>query len=571
MSAHLSSREAAIDVASSTAEHEFVKLGRARHAVDYPGQKFDAPYWDVRHLRTSAARQTNPRAYFTRYGTLDEPIPGPFADVVRAYLVLYRRGLSNLGQRLDGARMLWRAIEQRRGGPGQEGLFRWESLVAGDVRVAERLMRNDWSASTTHKIASQLVAMVRILGERKICPVLHLDVETPRPEDSSRRTLTGEEERMRYRPSDAALRAVIDVYRNRDLGSEDRLLICLTVILLCTGLRIGEAITLSARPLTKRRGTVGLRYWKEKSIAGAAACVFWTTALQAELLVPAIEEVQALTAAARVRARVLEANPHCVPLPEWVSGAVELTSAEVAQLLGMRSYTSVNAIPADRLPRRVVSPQVSGRRTRRGSVRQALFRVDDVADYLQQERTSSNVLAQRDDGSPQVMSDSLFIVFRNFLQRQREANRLLVEPVSPQHLSDSCTGARVATGRRSYSPCSLGSTFEIAMGRSWRCGRTSSATGSCRWPRPAALQMPKSRVGSHAPTPATWRRTSTSLRENVSAGPSAVSGRECFGGRWRTSTRRSPSTIPRRRRLTWRGQYKRSTSRLWVSASTTSR
>ena len=64
-----------------TAEAAFVRQGRALFRVRFPGEahSFDAPSWDVRHLRTSQHRKTNARAYFTVYGSELNPLPPRFA------------------------------------------------------------------------------------------------------------------------------------------------------------------------------------------------------------------------------------------------------------------------------------------------------------------------------------------------------------------------------------------------------------------------------------------------------------------------------------------------------------
>src|SRR5207245_2614721 len=104
----------------------------------------------------------------------------------------------------------------------------------------------------------------------------------------------------------------------------------------------------------------------------------WLTPQQSELARAAIAEVRELTAAACARARVLEADPNAVPLP-GVAFDVDPTSAQLAELLGRAGNDSVNKIPRNQLPGRLIrTPGRSGVRV--------LFRAADVMRYLHARR-----------------------------------------------------------------------------------------------------------------------------------------------------------------------------------------
>lgn len=421
-------------------ERAYIASAREKYAVDFPTQDFDAACWDVRHLRASTRTSSNPRTYFTRHGTLGDPLPTAYAAVVKSYVVLHRSSITNLNMRVDAARMLWRAIEQRVGERDAAGQFRWDGLVSDDVREAETCMLAAWGAGTVHKTAMQLVGMLDSLARRGLCPRLSVRVRTPRSEDRSRRTLSGAEERLAYRPTDAALQGLVDLFAGRGatgsvvLSDADRIRLALVIVLLTTGLRVGEALTIPDDPLVRRNGDIGLRYWREKPGDNATAAVFWPTAMQAELLIPAVEEVQRLTRDARARARELERDPSRVPPPGGFKWNDELTSAELAALLGCVGKDSVNGPLTGRVPKRMMP----GRGRYGGPY--ALFRVADVMTYLRGERGPLEVLARRDDGTPQLLSDSLFIAFRNTFHDQKGTNTLLVDPIDQQTIGDFLGG-----------------------------------------------------------------------------------------------------------------------------------
>jgi hypothetical protein len=51
---------------------------------------FDLPSWDVRGLRDRGTIRENPTLYFTQRGTLDQPLPTAYADLVKCWLILDR-------------------------------------------------------------------------------------------------------------------------------------------------------------------------------------------------------------------------------------------------------------------------------------------------------------------------------------------------------------------------------------------------------------------------------------------------------------------------------------------------
>jgi hypothetical protein len=125
---------------------------------------FDQPAWDVSGLRHRGTIRENPTLYFTRRGTLDQPLPAAYGDIVKCWLILDRRSVANMSRRLDAARILWEAIQRRRKGKAEA--FMWQNFSEEDLSQAELLMRAGWSDSTTYKLIISLLVFARFLAAR---------------------------------------------------------------------------------------------------------------------------------------------------------------------------------------------------------------------------------------------------------------------------------------------------------------------------------------------------------------------------------------------------------------------
>ena len=315
-------------------------IAREKFAADLhmDASIFDQPAWDVSGLRDRGTIRQNPTLYFTQRGTLDQPLPAAYGDIVKCWLILDRRSVANMSRRLDAARILWEAIQTRR--KGKPEAFVWQSFSEEDLSQAELLMRASWSDSTTYKLIIRLLVFARFLAARGICRPLYYTPQTPRVEDFNRHTISGQQERRDRLPTDAALQGIADIYREHAKEPADRLRAAAVAILVVTGFRIGELLTLpldcEVEEVRGGKPRYGIRYYKEKARgAEKMFAVRWLTPIGAELARQAIHEIRTLTQDARTRARVLEKTPHRVPLPgfHW---AARMTTAEVTLALGTR-------------------------------------------------------------------------------------------------------------------------------------------------------------------------------------------------------------------------------------------
>lgn len=416
---------------SRQAVRELVALGRQQFTLTLGGteQRFEDSVWDVTSLLTRITKRYHARIYFTCHGGQNEPLPGCYGDVVKSWLLLERGTAETMRNRLMAARVLWDALRQRQAG-AKTG-FHWETVCEEDLRQADLLMQNYWALSTAHKRGACLLHLVRFLAARGVCRPLYYTLQTPRPRDFNNHTLAGQEARRAKLPSSRTLDGLAAIYCELAVTPADRLLAAAVALLVVTGLRVGELVTLpeACEVLEKEsdKEVYGIRYYKEKSRGGRLYDVRWLTPLQAELAQVVIAEIRHLTAPAREQARVLEENPDHIMLP-GVEGRQWLTVPEAQAFLGDCSRDRVN-----QLVRRgqLVDGRWNGRRA---------IEVQSLASHLHSRRCHFSWTVDHGDGTYQMLSETLLIASRHFFHSRKCTFPLLVEPLSINQINDFLRG-----------------------------------------------------------------------------------------------------------------------------------
>lgn len=419
-----------------------IAIGRSQFEVDLGNtqQSFDEMIWDVTSLAHHNPRGARLRLYFTRYDTFDEPLPTVYADVIKSWLLLSRKAAAtNMNNNLLVGRILWEAICQRRRPPNRP--FAWAALCEADLRQAELLMLERWALSSAHKLGRRLLGLAQFLAARQICRPLYYTLQTPRPRDFNNHTLKGQEARRAKLPSANALNGLADIYHKLATEPSDRLLAAAMAILVVTGFRVGELLTLPEEcevyEQHSGQAAYGIRYYKEKSRNGQKKlAVRWLTPLQAELAQAAIAEIRQLTATARVQARELEAHPDRIILP-GIEPEQRLSVKEASELVGYHSPTTIHKWCQAGFPHEY-----------QGSKR--FIRAQDLAEYLYQQRWRPLWTVDRRDGTYQMLSETLLIVPRHFFRRGKGNVNLLVEPVVIRQVNDFLRGRS----------CNMKSAFE---------------------------------------------------------------------------------------------------------------
>jgi hypothetical protein len=365
------------------------------------------------------------KLHFTRYLTLDQPLPQVYANVIKSWIILEQQSHLTMVHKVDAARVLWEAILPRCG--DNQEVFRWETLSEEDLNQAELFMHErKWAIVTIYKQVTRLMGLVNFLAARKICRQLYYTPQTPRPDDLSRNTIAGQEERMDKLPSMHAIEGLAELYSTKAKEPSDRLLLAAIAIFVVTGLRIGELLTLPEDCEVKEnrngRSAYGLRYYVEKTRGGEKAFdIRWLTPVGAELAQKAVAEIREITTDARLRARMLEQDPSTVPIPGF-SWAERISSLQLSQILG-KPLCSLYEIPVDKLPQ-----HKDGRRI--------FYYVFEVGAYLHSQRVDQLWTLNRKDGTYQMLSETLLIIPKNFLRSDFKTIPLLVEPLSFGRLSN---------------------------------------------------------------------------------------------------------------------------------------
>lgn len=417
----------------SPAMQKLVQAGRRRFEADLggSGQEFDAMIWDVSSLQYRLTRTVPMRLLFTHFHTREVALPAYYAVVVKSWLLLTRGiSINHLKSNLSTARLLWQAILQRR--RDQPDRFRWETLCEEDLSQAELLMRERWRPVSVYQQGIRMLVFAEFLATWNLCRPLYYTLQTPNPTRYREQTLAGQEAGREKLPSPRALAGMAEIYSRLAHDPPDRLLAAAVAILVVSGLRIGELLTLpedcEVRETRRGRPAYGLRYFKEKTRGGGKQfAVRWLTPLQAELAGQAIAEIRRLTAGPRERARIMEQNPDRVPIPGF-SGNDRMTPDEVARSLGLCNRFSVyRSIRADQL-------------TRHRDEGGHYYIAAEVETYLLSRRAPFLWTLAKGNGEYQMLSETLLIVFKNFFHSQKGTNELLVQSIDLQQLNDFMSG-----------------------------------------------------------------------------------------------------------------------------------
>jgi hypothetical protein len=425
---------------------EFVTLARDYFPVKFPKQDFDASRWDYSHLFKSNTRKSDRFLHYVRHHPgmtktsvfQADALPAYFSEIVKSVLLLNCDTM--IRTRLTAFRMLWESLLARLGANGDS--YRWYLLRDADVRNTEQRMRQIWADTTVYTNINALIVDLRRLAARNIVVDIDVVPETACPKYTHKHTLEGNEAALAKLPKGVVLEGLADIYAKHATNPPDRLLGDALAILAVTGLRLDEVLTLPsdcliARTISSRKYT-GLRVSKRKSAHRAEEDhILWLTPLQTSIVVPAIEETRHITQLARERAKELEQNPGRVPLP-GINWSDELSSREVAKLIGFANELTVNQISKQKLPRKLVKHKF-------------VFAAIDVERYLRS-RLKDPWTLKRADGTKQMLSQSLFVVFKNFIGALQEGKgtrrliRLLVEPITQQQVRAFLIGVHLRDG-----------------------------------------------------------------------------------------------------------------------------
>ncbi|WP_321920440.1 integrase [Paraburkholderia tropica] len=343
-----------------------VLVTRARAAVPFAGVDWDSASWDVseayRH-RTRGYKADRPaqRLLFTQHGDTPRvpgaPLSGPFGDVVKSLVCLrHRQRGQSAGSHMvfvRATRYVFDALADRDHDIGE---LTADHLDAAAARLFERERE-----SSAYKVVGHIEEFADALDRNGLCR-LRLDWRCRRKRRPKSMTpdridaasqVVGTESRL---PDEDAIRAIGSLYQQiprcaspHDPVSADRILILIATVMVCTGLRIGEMLTLPEKPLSLAEdGSKILRYARLKGRADDVTVEWESKPLLTEtepVVEAALTELRQATEGARQVARSFHESGGLlagIPLLAEIDGSslpsiLVLRSNAVAQFLKARS------------------------------------------------------------------------------------------------------------------------------------------------------------------------------------------------------------------------------------------
>lgn len=441
---------AASDLKKSEARiEELVARARRKFPLIYPGQDFDAQLWKVVHLkeRQNASGLVN-FGFTTRTSTVstrlstrpEDALPPHFAEVVKSWMVISSdvTVATNEG-RLYAARHFWNFQSTRMSGDAAS--FRWGDLCESDMLEFELFLLSGGSSrkkplgrSSILEIINKTLWLIDFLAGHGICRRIDYVPQTQSPRLTATRQLEGKRLAAELKlPAPGVLDALAGIYHRLTTAPEgevrDWVLIFISgvAILMLTGLRIGELLTLPYNCEVERKRPksdpgepdsywYGIRYWAEKRRKKAMR-IKWVSPTATPIVRASIARIKRLTAAARERAKILEADPTKVPLPPEIAARTIIEEPELLKLMGQKTNYPVS------------DPQ--GLLHKYGKGRGSYYYVKDFEAYLLSRRVQKLYTIRHEDGTVQKLSESLFIAFAKESRHERGLPcRLLVEPVT---------------------------------------------------------------------------------------------------------------------------------------------
>jgi hypothetical protein len=296
---------------------------------DFPSLNFESARWDLRPLSTPRGAKPS-TLYFTALDDPKKPLPKDFANMIKAVIVFgnYQR-FSGVAFS-DACRFLWAALSRRLAG----NAFIWDGVTTCDFEAAEHIMEErGLSPTTMSTYLHYLNVLKNWLNENGVCDGIEWSPKTPHPNHSSIRTKADKQKRIKRLPTKRAIQGLAEIYHHAK-EPRDRLLICAVGLLLVGGFRISELLTLPfdcwVSDYHRGRERFGLKYWNRKAKGGAWQwAIRWLSPMGAKLARLFLDEINAITATVRDRARILERDPLRVEIP-IAEDREKLTTQEIA-------------------------------------------------------------------------------------------------------------------------------------------------------------------------------------------------------------------------------------------------
>jgi hypothetical protein len=353
-----------------------VLVARARAAVPFAGVVWDSATWDVSEAyqhRTRAYKADRPaqRLLFTQHGDTPrapgEPLSGPFGDVVKSLVCLrHRQRGQSAGSHMVFVRATRYVFDALADCDHDIGELTADHLDAAAARLFEREQE-----SSAYKVVGHIEEFSDALDRNGLCR-LRLDWRCrhkcrPRSMTPDRIEAAADVVGARSRlPDEDAIRAIGSLYQRiprsvspHDPVSADRIMILIATVMVCTGLRVGEMLTLPEHPISVAEdGSKNLRYARLKGRADDVTVEWETKPLLTEteqVVEDALAELREATRGARQIAGAFHESGELLgyrPLP------AVLDNIRLIAICDLRSRSISKFLKARHIPYKIADRKV---------------------------------------------------------------------------------------------------------------------------------------------------------------------------------------------------------------------
>ncbi len=337
------------------------------------------------------------------------PFAASFADFAKA--VICARHLRS-SQTVGAHRVSVRALRYLYDALREETLCDPCSLEHRHFVLAETRARKREKISSAYRVGQRLEEIAVLVDQHGIAKV-RLQYRSAIPKGDVDAIAT-------KMPETETLSALGEISGSDRIYEDRALLIRMRAVdlLVATGFRIGEVLTLPVNPIARHGDEIGLRYWPEK---GGKLRVKTISSVHRELVERAVTDLMRACAKARRLAAWCERNPGRAALPRHLP--TQMTAAHFATL-------GLDGKPLQWL-----------------RVHEVPYRRQHKAIEFDKRDLENALVALRDDRplirtsyAKQHLSQSLIVVFLNELHAKRKVNRFVPTGVSWQAISDFLGG-----------------------------------------------------------------------------------------------------------------------------------
>jgi hypothetical protein len=411
-------------------------IEKAKASATFGAIAWEDSSWNLANVRTQRShKQKEPILHFTEHlrargtGTrIGKPFGNQagFADLVKATIRLRAeiggQGPNNHQEMIIAYRYIYDELQEVN---ADLRLLNREHLD----RAARQVKKRETEVSAYKRI-QRLEEVARLLDENGLVNVgLDWRCSWNKRPDSLRNGLLEDKQtethaRKSKLPTDGIIEAVAHLYHYIPRSEwADRVRICLVSLLVITGFRIGELLTLPARRVQTEDGT-GRRYLVYYPEKGAPPQEKWLMTAGGALAESMVDELIELTAAPRSMAKWLHEHP-----AEVLVEGLDLTKDRLAvsELSTLGLAGGINGIVQFLTARTVPISGVGERATvsRR-----------DLVKALRAESYERPVTIVKNTGEQLHLKDALACAFQNAFHADRATLPYAVRPISEQQLSD---------------------------------------------------------------------------------------------------------------------------------------